>query len=62
MTSTERASFAAELAVMSGDALQTLLSNTSVCDEPERRAMIKAEVDKVWEEYCAEMEALEVRS
>lgn len=59
MTESERAAFAAELATMSGDQLEILLSETSILDGPERYAMIKAEADQVWAEYQAESEARE---
>lgn len=60
MTPTERAAFAAQLASMTGDELQTLLSQGTLWDDPERYWMIKAEADHVWREYLAEVERLEV--
>lgn len=59
MIESERAAFAAELATLSGDALETLLSKFSSDDDYERFVMIEAEADQVWAEYQAEAEARE---
>lgn len=59
MTESQRAALATQLASMTGDELQTLLSKSSPVDDYERFVMIEAEADKVWREYQAELARLE---